>query len=277
MFMAQGDKKSEDFIIEILHAKDATGPALLAAVQKKESLSKETFYRILRKLLAEEVVTKYRGTYQLNRHWMHRIYRFAKKHIETEAPESILSFKDGDSVTYRFKTPNQMGIYWAHTYDIIFDQHDPSVPILIFHPHEWLIHTRTASEKLFLNRFTDDKKTAIFSIGGTSKIDKQFKKEWSGPFVQVSNGINHGLKNTEYLNVLGDFIFKVTLTKRFGDRLDAFFTNNPSITEHNIRELQRLCNGDEKVRMVLTRSKKEAAKWHAKFDRHFVAKRQIDV
>jgi DNA-binding PadR family transcriptional regulator len=125
LLSTQSPKSLEELIIETLHKEAAEGPALLLKLKKKDvSISKETFYRVLRSLLKDEVVSKHAKTYEINRHWLQRIYRFGKKHIESPAvmdSDSILSFKEGDKITYSFKNPNLMGIYWAHTYDMIFE------------------------------------------------------------------------------------------------------------------------------------------------------------
>ncbi len=273
LLVQNSDKKIEDWIVELLHQKEAVGPALLAELQKKDpSTTKETFYRVVRRLLADEVINKNNKIYQLNRHWLQKIYRFSKKHIETNQgidADNILSFEEGDKISYRFKNPNLMGIYWAHTYDMIFDQHDPKVPIMIHHPHEWLIHTRTESESFFLSRFKDDKKLVFFSIGGKTELDRQFKNEHENKFVQIGIGVDYNLKNNEYINVLGDFIFKVSVSKKFADNLETFFKKHKKITPENREELEKLCNRKDPAKMAFTRSKKESEKWRAKFQKHF--------
>ena len=267
------DKKIEEYIVELLHNKEAYGPTLLSEIQKQnKDISKETFYRVLRSLLKEEVIHKSNKVYQLNRHWLQRIYRFSKKHIETNMAtdtDHILSFEEGDKISYKFKNPNLMGIYWAHTYDMIFEQHNPLVPILIYHPHEWLIYTRTESESFFLNRFNEDSKLVLFTIGGNTVLDKIFKKEYASEFIYVNTGISYGIKNTEYINVLGDFIFKVSVSKKFSNDLESFFQRNKEITEENKLELQKLCNRKDTAKMVLSRSTKEAGKWRTKFKKDF--------
>ncbi len=274
MLLAQkGNKETEEYMVEALHDRGLSGPALLSATRKFDpTISKETFYRLLRKLLSEEIVNKQNKIYQLNRHWLQKIYRFSKKQIETNQAidaDSILSFEEGDKIRYKFKNPNLMGIYWAHTYDMIFDKHDRKIPILIFHPHEWPIHTRIESESFFLGRFKDDKKLVFFSIGGTTELDKQFKKDWSSEFVQIGTGINYGLKKTEYINVLGDFIFKISVSKRFSDDIESFFKKYRTISPENQAELLKICNRKDPSKMVFTRSKREADKWRAKFKKYF--------
>ena len=279
MLLAQkGEKKLEESIIQLLSSGGVLGPTLLEnARQKDPTLSKETFYRVLRTLLSEEVINKHGAVYELNRHWLQRIYRFGKQQIETNLgidSDGILSFKEGDKISYKFKNPNLMGIYWAHTYDMIFERHDPSIPILIFHPHEWLIHTRPEAESFFLQRFAEDKKLAFFSIGGATGLDKVFKNERENTYLQISIGTSLGLNKTEYINVLGDFIFKVTVSKKFSEDLEAFFKINEKVTPENRMELEKICERKDTAKMVFTRSKKEADKWRSKFKKYFYIPRK---
>jgi len=274
MLLAQiSAKKMEESIVEILSIGGQTGPTLLGTLQSKEpGISKETFYRVLRKLLKEEVLNKHATIYELNRYWLQKIYRFSKKHIEINQNSdihNILSFQEGDKLNYTFKNPNLMGIYWAHTYDMIFEQHDPKIPILIFHPHEWLIHTRIESESFFLNRFQDDKKLCLFSIGGNTNLDKVFQKDWQNPHLRINTGISYNLKDREYINVLGDFIFKVTVSRKFSNDLDKFFTTYKEISDQNLDKLKKICTRNDKTKMTLIRSKKNADQWRTKFKKDF--------
>lgn len=263
----------EELIIESLGAHAVTGATLLEKIRKTlPKTSKETFYRILRSLLEQEVVTKYGMLYGVNRHWLKRLYRFSKPKLDLTQPTnamSVLSFEEGDSITYTFKTPNLMGIYWAHLYDAVFDLHYPQIPILIFHPHEWLIYTRMDSETLFLKRFSEDQKRGLFSIGGSAELDKEFKKKWSSKYLEIATGASYGLKNTEYLNVLGDFIFKVKVSTRFAKDIDGCFKKYKTISDDSREELMAICNRPDKVKMVFTRSKKEADKWRTKWKKDY--------
>lgn len=267
------EEKTEETIVEILHNGGQTGPTLLESVQKKDKkISKETFYRVIRRLLKEEVLNKNKSIYQLNRYWLQRIYQFGKKHIKEEVVtdnDHILSFKDGDKIRYKFKNPNTMGIYWTHIYDMVYENHDPKIPILVFHPHEWLIYTRVKSELFFLSKFKDEKKLALFSVGGNTPLDKKFKNDWNDEYIQISTGTSHGFKKTEYINILGDFIFKITVSKKWSDDIEKFFSTHTDMDSKSQAELVKLCNRNDEVRMLFTRSKKEADKWRAKYKKHF--------
>ena len=276
MLLAQnGDKKIEEHIVEFLHGSEFTGPSLLTEMTKKDSsISKETFYRVLRKLIEEEVVTKQKTIYQINRQWLQRVYNFSKKFIEaSDTTHDIVSLEDGDKITYKFKNPILMGIFWTHAYNPIFNAHDPKIPILVFHSHEWLIHARKESELFFLSRFKEDKKPAFFALGSTSPLDKEFKQNHSSGFVQIGIGLNLGFKKTEYINVLGDYIFKVSVSKRFSDDLSMFFKKNQNINQENNLELDKLCSRKDSTKITLMRSKREADKIRIKFNKHFYIKK----
>ena len=121
----------------------------------------------------------------------------------------------------------------------------------------------------FLSRFKDDQKLVFFALGSTSPLDKEFKQKHSNDFVQVGLGLHLGLKKTEYINVLGDYIFKVSVSKRFSEDIDAFFKKNQAMTPENQIDLDRICNRKDPTKITLVRSKKEADKWRAKFKKHF--------
>lgn len=273
LFARNASATIEELIIESLGGGAMTGAGLLRTVRAiLPQTTKETFYRTLRSLLKQEIVTKYGMLYGINRHWLQRLYRFTKPKIElVKQPKlySVLAFEEGDAITYKFKTPNLMGIYWAHLYDAVFDLHDPELPILIYHPHEWLIHTRTESETFFLRRFSEDHKRGLFAIGGMAELDKEFKKKYSNTYLEIATGASYGFKNTEYINVLGDFIFKVTVSARFAKDVDNFFKKYTKVDDDNREELIELCNRRDTVKMVFTRSKKEAERFRKKYTKDF--------
>jgi hypothetical protein len=276
MLLAQnGPGKLEDVIVTTLHKHEVSGPEFLLEIQRLfPSVTRETFYRTVRKLIAEEVVTRQNRIYRLNIRWLERVHRFSKRHIEA-GREDILSFREGDKLTYRFRTPGLLSTYWAHVYDVIFDKHDPRIPILISHPHEWIIYTKVRSESFFLNRFEEDRKLMFFAIRGRTPLDKTFQKEWESEFRQIGTGISLGLKSTEYINVLGDFIMRISMSKKFSDDIDLFFEKYTNMTPESMRELERLCNRKDTARMVVVRSKKEAEKWRRKYAKYFYIPRTL--
>ena len=103
--------KIEEYIIEALDEGPLQGPELIDCVQAKRPQSaREAVYRALRKLMAEEVVSKNRKAYSLSRHWLQRIRRFANRHTQSASridADQLLALEDGDRVTYHFKSAEE--------------------------------------------------------------------------------------------------------------------------------------------------------------------------
>ncbi|MEZ4210820.1 MAG: hypothetical protein R3B39_00775 [Candidatus Paceibacterota bacterium] len=273
MIFGTKSNKTEEKIVEILHKNPLNGPSLLKRLRDQESTpSKESFYRILRDLKKEEIIHKNGSIYTLNRIWLKRMRGFIDKHIQSDTL-NILDMQDGDKITYKFKNPNLMGIYWAHSGNVVFDNATSNTPILIYHPHEWLIYTRTHSEEFFLQNFVNGynhgKGKVLWIMGGNTTLDKKFQKEWNKGLLEIGTGLDIGAGKNLYVNVVEDYVFIVTTEKSFGDKLDKIFQENETMTPKALEELRNLTENNYKTKLVLMKSKKEAEKWKKKFKKYF--------
>ena len=273
MLFTEHKKTLAEHIIYLLDRQSLSGTQIVQELLQAQKTSKESIYRTLRKLLHQEVINKAQKKYSLNRHWIQRMHEFSMRHIgntQSVDAHSILQFNDGDSITYQFKNPDLMGIYWGHLYDCVMDIHPQHIPILIYHPHEWLIHTRTQSEEYTLKRFEKDQKLVLFSIGGNTELDRQFKKDWSGDYLKINiNSSINGLKQNRYINVLGDFIFEVRTTVSFENAVDDFFKKNKSINESNKHTLEKIIHDGYRTKLIFSRNQKKAELWRKKLSKDF--------
>jgi DNA-binding PadR family transcriptional regulator len=273
MIFGTTPNKIEEKIVEILHKNPLSGPSLLKKLNEQaDPPSKESFYRILRDLKKEEIIHKDASIYTLNRIWLKRMRDFIDKHIQSDTL-NILDMQDGDKITYKFKNPNLMGIYWAHSGNVVFDNANPDTPTLIYHPHEWLIYTRTHSEEFFLQNcvkgHNHGKGKVFWIMGGNTTLDKKFQKEWNKGLLEIGTGIDIDAGKNLYVNVLGDYVFLVTTEKSFGERLDQIFQQNEVMTPNALAELKDLTEKNYKTKLVLMKNKKEAEKWKKKFKKYF--------
>lgn len=255
----------EDYIIVTLRESSLSGPELLQLVQKEKIISKESFYRIMRKLLRDEVLVKNKTVYNLNTRWLEKLSEFSNKNAK-----SNIALDDGDQITYTFKNAESMYNYWAYLYDSLYKNHDTSIPLLLYHSHQWFIYAREEAEKIFFNRFIKQKQNVFLSIGGNSELEKNFKKEWSDKYLHINTGISYGLEKTLYINVIDDYIFKVYTSKKFADDIDTFFTNTREMDENAKKRLIALTERKDKTKLILKRSKKEAELLIHRYKKDFV-------
>lgn len=275
MLFSEYKKTLSDYIIELLDKGPLSGAELVARILNTTNTSKESIYRVLRQLLKQEVINKAHKKYSLNRHWIQHMHAFSLRHtqnIHAFDAHGVMEFEDGDSITYQFKNPDLMGIYWGHLGDYVLDKYSGEnlLPLYVYHPHEWLIHARTKSETHFLERLSRDKRTTFFSIGGKTQLDKQFKKDWSNQYRKININVKiSGLKPNRYINVIGDFIFEVRTTVAFEQAIDDFFNQQKTINKNNQQGLKKIVHDKYQTKLIFSRNKKRANKLRRQLSKDF--------
>jgi len=263
----------EEHIIEILDNGAMEGPSLLHTLNSVyKNTTKQALYKALRKLVSDEVINKQGSHYSLNRYWLQRIHDFASRHVlgsKSIDVSNVLNFENGDSVSYTFKNPFLLDLTWGHLYDIIYEAMPTHQVMLNYHPHEWLILSRTESEKFWLSRFVTDKKIMCFSIGNTSFLDRKFQKEYGSDFVKVNLNESYGLEPNQYLAVLGDYVFEVTTDPAFEKHVHEFFTMVTKEEEINQKQITTISKLKYRSKLKLSKNKKKADMWRTKFSKDF--------
>jgi hypothetical protein len=273
--MIFGEKtRIEEHIIELLDKGAIEGALLLTKLQKDYSptVTKQAMYLALRKLIKEEIIHKSSGYYSLNRFWIQKMKAFTDRHTDSSTnidPMNILDFEDGESVTYRFKNPFTLDITWGHLYDILFENNDVHQVMLNHHPHEWLMLSRTETEKFWLNQINKQSKMMLFTISGKTELDSRFQKNWSSDYVKINTGESYGLKPNQYLSVVGDYMFEVTTDPKFEERVDRFFKENKTINDSAKKQIEAISKQRYKSKLKISKNKKKADIWRKKFKKDF--------
>ncbi|NTV44373.1 MAG: hypothetical protein HGA67_01600 [Candidatus Yonathbacteria bacterium] len=259
-----------DLVVEALSNGGLSGPAVVAAVHKhRPGITRQAVYAVLRKLLAQEAVHKVGKTYALNRMWLKKLHAFASERLSSldkGDAAHVGDINDGDSITYRFKNPWLMDIYWDHIFDAVMETHDPTIPVVVYHPHEWFIHARPDTEQAFLRGFARRGEVVFFSIGGNTPLDKAFKREWGSDTMQVNCGQTYGFKPGYYLNVMGDLIFEVFIEKGFADDIDDIFMENAPDAPECLKEATQR---QYRTKLVFSRDKKKADMLRKRLSKEF--------
>src|SRR3989344_1246728 len=223
----------EDLVAESL-AKNpySTGPQLVALVNKtRENTTKQAVYTALKALMESEVVAKVGHTYFLSRVWLARLEKLFQTQKEREAVrDAVFDLREGESISYYFPSLLSCDTYWAHVFSMLTEWIDPSIPIMIYMPHEWFVIGRTEVEKDIFKGFEYNKKLALFTIGGTSPLDMQFKREWKSEYVQTHLSDTGWFKRNYHVHIFGDFLIEVFIAEELAKAIDRFYEASNTLT-----------------------------------------------
>jgi hypothetical protein len=129
--------------------------------------------------------------------------------------------------------------------------------------------SRPESERFWLSRFAQDKKMLWFGIGGNTLLDKKFQQENGNEYVQINLNETYGLKQNEYLAVLGDYIFEVTIDETFEKHVYEFFESVQNEGEIDQEKILALSKQKHRAKMRLSKNKKKADVWRRRFNKNF--------
>lgn len=263
VIMLLASKQSiEDLVAENL-AKNpySTGPQLVAMVNKmRENTTKQAVYTALKSLMESEVVAKVGHTYFLSRVWLSRINRLFQEQRERETVrDSVFDLRDGESISYHFPSLLSCDTYWAHVFSMLTEWIDPSLPIMIYMPHEWFVIGRTEVEKGVFKGFEDNKKLALFTIGATTPLDVQFKREWKSEYVQTHLSDINSFARNYHVHVFADFLIEVFINDELANEIDTFYSTHATLSTEHTKQFEALIiNEKSPVRMKISRKSRKA-------------------
>ena len=262
----------EDLVAESL-AKNpySTGPQLVALVNKtRENTTKQAVYTALKALIESEVVAKVGHTYFLSRVWLTKVNELFKEQKERAlVRDAVFDLREGESISYHFPSLLSCDTYWAHVFSMFTEWIDPSIPIMIYMPHEWFVIGRAEVEKDIFKGFEDNKKLALFTIGDSSPLDMQFKREWKSPFVQTHLTDVNLFERNYHVHIFGDFLIEVFIAEELAQDIDGFYATNSTLSLERVAEFEKLVTKKLPVRMKISRKPAKAARLRKQLSKNF--------
>lgn len=275
--MFNKNKSIEDLIIENL----AKGPLytvdlLLKINTPVQRVTKQGFYKILKSLLTNEIVVIRKKIVSLSHVWilgMDNFVQNAKKSysIETQG-EDFLLLKDGEKVSYIFKSPEQTDMFWGHAFSVLVETTQEK-NICLFNPHEWFLVARNEPE-LVLFRDLIQRNKNLFVLNGNKKpVDIYVKKYFNGSTSQYFT-IEHSPfeKTNYYVNIFGDFIIEAWLDEKVSQKIDDWYSIHSTVSDEAIEELKRIVSEKGKNKFSISRNHKKAEKLRKIFKKYFLIK-----
>lgn len=272
--MFNKSKSIEDTIIENLSKGPLYTVDLLFKINTPtQRVTKQGFYKILKSLLKNEVVVVRKKIVSLSHVWilgMDNFVQYAKKSysIETQG-EDFLLLKDGEKVSYTFKSPEQTDMFWGHAFSVLVETTQEK-NICLFNPHEWFLVARNESELVLFKDLIQRNKNLFVLNGNKKLIDIYVKKYFNGLSSQYFTIENSPFeKSNYYVNIFGDFIIEAWLDEKVSQKIDDWYTKHGVVSEDAVGELKRIVSEKGRNKFSISKNHRKAEKIRNIFKKYF--------
>lgn len=236
-------------------------------------------YKSLRSLKKEGIVLVEKKEAMLNQFWLQQMEKFtslAKHAYRYPISDSghFLQMEDGDRITYRFKDPIQVDIFWNHILYILFD----AIPNLdrwyAYSSHCWFLLARRKDE-LALKEYMNKRSIKyLFTVGHKTSLDQFVRSDFDGInskyhmltkplFIEKVN--NLGI----VLNIVGDYIIQAQYDKITTDKIEKFYETHTRVDTESTKELEEIVSNGGQIKFVIMRNAKKANKLSKLFEKNF--------
>jgi len=260
----------KEIIITLLSQGSLDSLDLLEKAKGRISLTKQGFYKSLRELIAEEVVTKNKQQVFLSTIWLNKLRGFidnVESNYLSHTSKELLSLQEGDTMTFKFKSILDLDLMWVHYFYMVSKQLD--VPILFFNPHEfWSLFRSDIQNQLYAWIQAHNKKVYMV-VGDNTPLDISTTSKNKKFGLEIAYERQPSLLSNVALTVIEDYIFYTIIDKNTTNAIDAIYKKykawEPAVQE----ELEIIIGNMKRSKVVIERNKKKAESLRKKLMKYF--------
>ncbi len=250
--LLSSNKSIEDRIVEHLGHGPETPKKLWSQINTTEPTSIQAVYKALKKLEKDEIVLKAKHKITLSEEWVEKVGRLLIK----DTP--YIQLEDGEVITYKFKGLSELDRHWKH----VVKNFIKTLKGPVFHsePHEMWIHIadRYESQIDYINSFAKDKRYCYLIFGGTTAMDKEYKRQHQNDFLSVNlEDKPTFIKRNEFLTIIEETIITTIINDELGSKIDALYDSTKDIDPNFGKRVEELFihTGPVKLRIELNGNK----------------------
>lgn len=261
----QKDSSIRENILQILENGPANKLELLGLVTKKSACTSQGFYKILKQLQDEEIVTVHEKTVSLSFFWIQNqldhISRIASIYRAPVCQAYFGNLKEGENIKYRFKTLRKLELFWVHAVLISVEGSNKHSHIMSLTPHDWFQNLRPDINEWWKKVTTGHPHWAILTHATNSEMYKTQYPEVK--LFERMAGVNP-LKQAEslYLNIVGDIIFEARFDEKIVPMIQHF------MQEKNV-DPKPILDFEGTFKLSITRNAKKAKTIEKKLKKYF--------
>lgn len=259
-------------IISLLSEGPVDSLILLERVRVYKYISKQGFYKALRELVEEEVLTKNKQKILLSPIWLAKLQQFIDRvgsKSTHHASEEIINLEEGDTMVFKFKSIIELYLLWTH-YFIIFCKKTKG-PVVFFNSHNFWVLIRSDIENEMYRWIKDNQKEAYSVIGHNTPLDRSTSDYIKDAYnIRLSYGQKPILRETIFPAVFGDYVMSTVLDSQTVSDIHNLYLRYQRWESSLEMELLAIIGRMKKPKMVIERNAKKAEKLRQKLMNHFI-------
>ncbi len=262
----------KEVIISELSAGSLNSLDLNKKVLLRKDISKQGFYKALRELISEEIVTKNKQNVLLSPIWVNKLQGFIntiQQSSHRQVSSEVVSLAEGDTMIFRFKSVIDLYLLWNHYFFIFCKQTEGSV--IFFNSHNFWVLIRSDIENEMYRWIRDTKKEAYSVIGHNTPLDRS-----TSDYIRESYNINLSydtkplIRDTIFPAIFGDYIMSTILDQKTVDAIHQVYLKYKAWEPAVEFEMKEIIKKMGKSKVVIERNAKKAEKLRKKLMNHFI-------
>ena len=254
----------DGIVIDKLQSGPISTARLLEAVRKRRrGTTKQGMYRVLRKLVAGEVVVKHKLQVSLNVAWLAKLETFLSKAERSYIASggSIMDLEDGDRVKYEFGSTNVAEAFWNHTNHVLVANH-PKTPWFGYNPHCWFFLVDAERERGFRDFIKKNGGQYFIVSDGKTPLDRSIRDEFDDRSSQYHMRDTPLFdKDNYYLNVIGDYVIEAWLDPKHSRSIERVYVATVACTPEVKEELRAIITSKGRTKLTISHDKKKAERF----------------
>lgn len=263
--------KTNEVIVSILSQGPLDSLDLFERTKLKINVSKQGFYKALRELIRDEVITKHKQTVLLSTIWINKLELFVSDvqgSYMKKTKEQILSLSEGDSMVFKFKSIHDLNILWMHYFYMVAKQMEE--PILFYSNHEfWSLFRSDLQNQMYAWIQQHNKKT-YYVVGSKTALDKETTIPHKTYGLEIAYEEKPTLPSNVGLTVIGDYIFDTVIDNTTNKAIQNLYTKYQRWEPAIETDLRTILDRIRRSKVVIERNKKKAEMLRKKLMKYFV-------
>lgn len=240
-------------------------------IKEVNAISKQGFYKAIRELIADEVITKNKQKIFLSPIWLSKLQDFIEKTHQTSNKKiatEMINLKQGDMLVFNLKSITDTFFLWNHYFFTLCKK--TKGPIVFFNSHNFWTLIRTDIQNTMYKWIQESEKEAFLLIGYNTPLDKESSNYIRDYNIRVSYENTPKLKENVYPAVFGSYIISTILDKKTVIDIHNVFVKHKNNNQEVKKELEFIINNIKSMKIIIEKNTQKAEKIRKKILNHFI-------